>query len=122
MRPRARTPRYLAHSARMDLEREREPVEYDLGDWPEDARNDLQWMLNGRNIPYEWTDETVLVVPQARADEVDAFLDYLAAEPSEDDAAAGDDWRIAETAIDGAPTELSIDDFYEGDPARQDSD
>jgi hypothetical protein len=103
---------------------EHEPVEYDLADWPEEARADLQWMLSGRNIPFEWADDTVLVVPETRADEVDTFLDYLAAGPGQDggDDAGADAWRVAETNVEGAPAELSIDDFYDGDPARLDSD
>jgi len=102
-----------------------EPVEYDLTDWPEDARRDLEWMLHGRGIAFAWPTEGVLVVPEARAEEVDGFLDYLAAgsPAAEDVGVDGDvteDWRLAETVDE--PVELSLDDFYEGDDARTDSD
>jgi hypothetical protein len=54
-----------------------EPVGYDLSDWDADRRAALEWMLSGRNIPFEWGDDNVLLVPPALADDVEGFLDYL---------------------------------------------
>ena len=72
-----------------------EPVEYDLSEWPEDARVDLGWMLRGRDIPYDLNPDGTLVVPEARSSEVDAFLEYLSAVPDDVDDTVDADWRVA---------------------------
>ena len=99
-----------------------EPVEYDLSEWPEDARVDLGWMLRGRDIPYDLNPDGTLVVPEARSSEVDAFLEYLSAVPDDVDDTVDADWRVAAASATSAPIELTVDEFYDGDPARLDSD
>jgi hypothetical protein len=99
-----------------------EPVEYDLSDWPEDTRVDLGWMLKGRDIPYDLDADGTLVVPEARSQEVDTFLEYLSAVPDEVNDSTDNDWRTAAASATSAPIELTVDEFYDGDQARLDSD
>ena len=49
---------------------------YDLGGWTLAQRHALELLLTGRQIPHEWSRAQV-VVPAARADEVDDLLDGL---------------------------------------------
>ncbi len=65
-----------------------EPVGYDLSDWDADSRAALEWMLSGRNIPFEWGEDDVLLVPPALADDVEGFLDYLESGAGADDVEA----------------------------------
>jgi hypothetical protein len=68
-----------------------EPVGYDLSDWDRDRRAALEWMLAGRNIPFEWGEDDVLLVPPALADDVEGFLDYLESGDDEDQGGKEDD-------------------------------
>ncbi len=53
---------------------------YNLGGWTLAQRHALELLLTGRQIPHEWSRAQV-VVPTARADEVDDLLDGLGPDP-----------------------------------------
>ncbi len=100
-------------------------LEFDLTEWPQEWRASLQWMLDGRRVPYEWDPPGVLVVHESAQALVDEFIAYLDSTPPPEEDPDGDaladsiglQWRDSE---DGTG-ELTIDEFYDGDPARQES-
>ena len=55
-------------------------VAYDLEGWTPAQRDALELLLTGREVPHEWSRAHV-VVPAARADEIDDLLDGLGPEP-----------------------------------------
>jgi hypothetical protein len=62
-----------------------EPAVFDLDDWPTTRRDALTWMLGGQSIPFEWEPPGLLIVPAARADDAEGFIDYLDARADQDD-------------------------------------
>jgi len=93
-----------------------EPFVYDLTEWPTEWRDSLQWMIAGRNIPYQWESEGMLVVPSGTEETVDGFIEFIASgDPDADDSDA-DTPEIARSG------EMTIDEFYDADPRRRASD
>lgn len=95
---------------------------FDLTEWDDDSLNGVSWMLGGARIPFEWERHGVLLVADAWADEAESFIDYVASgdedvelDPSDDD------WRGAAATPIGQAVQLTSDEFYDGDPARLDS-
>jgi hypothetical protein len=89
-----------------------DPLEYDLTDWDEEARDSLEWMLRGRNVAFQWDAPGVLVVPESEEQVVDGFVDYLAAGPPDAESIE---------VRDPDPVDMDVDEFYDGDPRRRES-
>jgi hypothetical protein len=53
-----------------------EPVEYELGDWTDQQRAELQARLEALSVPFEWSG-TDIAVPVAWEDAVDALIDEI---------------------------------------------
>jgi hypothetical protein len=79
-----------ASGATVDETLGHEPVVYDLSGWSTDGRAAIEWILRGAGIAFEWDPGDVLVVPPARADEVEGFLDYLESGAGDEPDGAGD--------------------------------
>ncbi|MBM3670997.1 MAG: hypothetical protein FJW86_02240 [Actinobacteria bacterium] len=100
---------------------ELDAVEFDLTEWPADARTQLEFMLRGPGITFEWIEDGVLAVPGAEADFVEERIEYLAEGPPDEITEESNEWRVTGPETGAGSNELTIDDFYEGDPAREDS-
>lgn len=76
----------------MGTDSDHEQLEYDVGDWPTTWRDQLELLLRGARIPYEWERPDLLVVPRAHQATVDALVESVEGpEPS----ARGDDASAA---------------------------